>query len=444
MALRETLESVKALKAELDAARPIDPQLMARIMQKFRLDWNYHSNHIEGNSLTYGETKSFLLHGITADGKPFRDHLDIKGHNEALQLLEDVLKEKHPLTEVFIRGLHKLILKEPYEKPAQTPEGLPTTRTIEVGKYKSVPNHVRTVTGEIFKFTSPEATPAEMEKLLAWYREKRSDEEYDPVQLAALFHYRFIRIHPFDDGNGRIARILMNLILMGNAFPPVVIKTDEKDNYFRALRQADGGSLDRFVEYVGKELIKSLELMLSAARGKNFEDEDDLEKEIALWERENESAMERRNVLQSSPETHMRLYNALVVPFAKKLSDATGKLADFFDHREIRISSGGHIIEQFRDGEFLAEGEYVEPRNQNSFEVVVFLEGYNRHASSVFEMSRRAEIFLYKYEYEVHFGPDLQNIRRPYGQSNSAKEISEWATALARSLFVEMKEKASR
>ena len=78
--LPDLFREIELKQGEIDALRPIDPERMGRVMQKFRLDWNFHSNHIEGNSLTYGETKSFLLHGITADGKPFRDHLDIKGN----------------------------------------------------------------------------------------------------------------------------------------------------------------------------------------------------------------------------------------------------------------------------------------------------------------------------------------------------------------------------
>ncbi|CAA6817242.1 MAG: Unknown protein, partial [uncultured Aureispira sp.] len=84
----EILNKIDALKKEIDALRPISKDLEAKIMQKFRLDWNYHSNAIEGNRLTFGETKTFLLHGITADGKPLKDHLDIKGHNKVLLLLE--------------------------------------------------------------------------------------------------------------------------------------------------------------------------------------------------------------------------------------------------------------------------------------------------------------------------------------------------------------------
>ena len=139
-------------------------------------------------------------------GKPLQDHLEIEGHNEAIEHISEIVKGDYPLTETLIRQIHKLLLKKSYSVSAITPDGLPTTKVIEVGKYKMLPNHVKTVTGEIFYFASPEETPFLMTALVEWYREKAEDPATNPLLLAAEFHYRFIRIHPFDDGNGRTAR----------------------------------------------------------------------------------------------------------------------------------------------------------------------------------------------------------------------------------------------
>ena len=103
MELRSIITRVDELKAQVDALRPIDAEQEARVRQMFRLDWNYHSNAIEGNTLTLGETRAFLLHGITAKGKPFCDYLDIKGHNEAIAYLEDIVRGQELLTEAAIR-----------------------------------------------------------------------------------------------------------------------------------------------------------------------------------------------------------------------------------------------------------------------------------------------------------------------------------------------------
>jgi Fic family protein len=282
--MKKEIQKALDLKIELDGYRPLNSELEARIMQKFKLDWNYHSNNLEGNSLTYGETKALILHGITAQGKPLKDHFEITGHNEAIEWVLDIISGNQPMTENFIRQFHEILLKEPYEVDAITPDGQPTKKMIQVGKYKSTPNHVRTKTGEMFYFASVEETPAKMSDLIDWYRSKRS--ELNSIVLAAEFHYRFILIHPFDDGNGRVARLLMNFILMENNYPPVIIRTEDKENYFAALRQADAGSIEPFITYITKNLIRSLEIMIAGAKGEDISDTNDALKEFKLLQTE--------------------------------------------------------------------------------------------------------------------------------------------------------------
>ncbi len=280
----EMLACAKALKAELDEMRPLDAEAEDRIMQKFRLDWNYHSNKLEGNSLTSGETNALLLFGITAPGKPLNDHFKVTGHNDAVNWVLDLVKSEIDLSEDFLCELHSILLKEAKFKDAITLSGEHTKRRIEIGKYKSEPNHVVTVTGETFYFASPEETPAKMEELLRSFDDERSKTELDPIILATLFHYKFLRIHPFDDGNGRVARILMNFILMKFGYPPIVIKTEDKENYYAVLRLADAGDMEPFIEYIAENLVHSLEVMLRGARGEDLEEPEDFEKEIALLE----------------------------------------------------------------------------------------------------------------------------------------------------------------
>ena len=149
-ALQQRLAHIDRLKAEVDALRPIDVEQERRIVQKIRLDWNYNSNAIEGNTLTQGETRALLMHGLTAKGKPLRDHLDIRGHDQALDALQEVVRRQEPLTEALIREFHKVLLGEPYEVPAKTPEGRNTTRTITPGRYKTMPNSVETARSTCF------------------------------------------------------------------------------------------------------------------------------------------------------------------------------------------------------------------------------------------------------------------------------------------------------
>ena len=266
MALNELLARIDTLRDQVDALRPLDPDQEARLVQKLNLEWNYHSNAIEGNTLTLGETRAFLLYGITAQGKPFRDYLDIKGHNDAIRYLEDLVRGGEVLTEALIRELHRILLVEAYDVDAITTDGRPARRRIAMGRYKTAPNHVRTTTGETHFYATPQETPALMGELMAWYRREAETDELHPLVLAATFHYRFVAIHPFDDGNGRMARLLTNLILMQHGFVPVVIPLEARGDYLLALEKADAGDLAAFVELIGQELIRSLDLTLATAR----------------------------------------------------------------------------------------------------------------------------------------------------------------------------------
>ncbi|MCC6448518.1 MAG: Fic family protein, partial [Chitinophagaceae bacterium] len=332
--LNELIEKVDALKKEIDALRPISEEIEKKIWQKYRLDWNFHSNNLEGNSLSFGETKSFLLHGITAEGKPLKDHLDIKGHNEAILLLEDVVKQKRPLNETFIRELHELILHEPYLKEAITPDGTKTSKKIEIGQYQKTPNHVKTSTGEIFYFAPPEETPAKMDDLLSWLTNAKEN-NLPPLTIAAEFHYRFVRIHPFDDGNGRMSRILMNLIFMSYGYPPVIIKTNDKINYFKNLQLADGGNITPFILYIGDLLKQSIELYLRGVQGENIEDEDDIDKEIALLKAK---LQQETHKIILDTKTINAILNNSITPFFETLFSKLNQFDELFNRKSIKMA----------------------------------------------------------------------------------------------------------
>ncbi|GAB3872865.1 hypothetical protein GCM10028824_23750 [Hymenobacter segetis] len=319
------------LKADLDALRPLAPEQEQRVLQKFRLDWNYNSNAIEGNSLTLGETRSLLLHGLTAEGKPLRDHLDIKGHNEAILGLEEVVHDDRPLTEQFIREMHQVLLGEEHYKPAHTASGQPTRQRIVPGQYKSSTNNVVTATGETFYFASPEETPARMHDLLTWYRQETEAPTLHPVALAAEFHHRFVSIHPFDDGNGRMSRLLMNLILMRHGYPITVIKADEptRNRYLAALSAADAGDPEPFLRFIIENVEASLQLMIRAAKGESIEEPSDLDKKLALLKKQvltNEDTIEK----SWNMDLQVSFFDALIDRLISDLTTQTSRFDAFF------------------------------------------------------------------------------------------------------------------
>ena len=329
----KNLELAVDLKAQLDALRPLDADQEKSIWQKFRFDWNYHSNNIEGNSLTFGETKSLLLHNITAQGKSLKDHIEITGHNEAIDALVDLTRGDAPLTESFVRQLHELILRERYQVDAITPEGAPTRRWIEVGQYKTGQNHVQTVTGEIFRFAEPMDVPGKMHTLLQTINELQAPSSAEVVFVAAKAHYDFVLIHPFDDGNGRIARLLMNLILIKYGFPPAIIKTQDKQQYFSALRQADGGQLDVFVEYIAGCVCASLQIMLAGARGESVEEPDEQDRKIKMLARMIEGKAGKLSATRTV-EALDTLFEHSFVPLARRLSEAAKKFEPMYSNVE--------------------------------------------------------------------------------------------------------------
>ena len=230
------MNNIEKLYKQWQALQPISQQAQERLNQKLMLEFNYNSNHIEGNTLTYGQTELLLLFGRVAEPAIMRDLEEMKAHNVALRMIEaEAREEGRPLTETFIRTLHQTLLPEDYQ--VTNPDG--TTYTIHAGQYKTRPNSVRTITGELFEYVSPEETPALMADLIAWYNREEAAATLSPIQLASLFHYRYIRIHPFEDGNGRMARLLVNYILCKHAYPMIVVKSTDKNQYLSALNQCD-------------------------------------------------------------------------------------------------------------------------------------------------------------------------------------------------------------
>ena len=277
------LERIDRLKRELDGLRL--PDVIGRVEQKLWVEANYHSNAIEGNSLTLDETRSLILHGLTAHGKPPRDHLDIEGHDRAVKAVEAAVREEQVLTEVFIRNLREVLLKEPCEVDAATPDGKPTKRLSPVGAYKTVPNNVRTSTSETYCYTPPEQTKPTMDDLIDRYTSQEAKGEH-PVIVDAAFHYRFVRMHPFNDGNGRMARLLMNLILIKHGYTVAIVPREDRNRYIRELERLDKTEdLTQFIEYIASCCAYALRLSLGAARGESIEDAGDIAHGIADFKR---------------------------------------------------------------------------------------------------------------------------------------------------------------
>lgn len=417
------LEAIDRLKRELDELRPLPPAIVAQVEQKLRLEANYHSNAIEGNRLTLGETRSLILHGLTARGKPMRDHLDIEGHDEAVKAIEEAVKHDQALNGVFIRNLHRILLKEPYEADAVTPDGRQVKRSISVGDYKTTPNHVRTSTGEIYYFTSPEQVKPAMSDLMDWCRAKEQESEH-PVIIAATFHYRFVRIHPFDDGNGRMARLLMNMILIKHGYTTALIRRESRDEYFGELELADKTeSLTHFIEYIAGCCDYSLRLHLKAARGESIDDVDEIDREIDLFKRSLSDAAVETLPASEHIEAVLRPFFVYAQGKIELFSDAFGKVQTLMSLLITGID--GQVITLCEDSSTWPSSQAVpEQVHSISFKSLTILADFQARQDSdlVIQIDSSADAHGHQWTFssgqvrEEYKGRDLNEIKKRFNE----------------------------
>lgn len=220
--------------------QPLEQRDRDRLSRRFTVDFNYNSNHIEGNTLTYGQTELLLLFGKVSGEADFRDYEEMKASNVGLKMMTvEATESQQPMTQNFIRTLHRTLLREDYTVYRNLPGGFTTSYVVHAGQYKTRPNSVITRYGTRFDYASPKETPSLMSDLVDWYNKAEIEGKLSPIELAILFHYRYIRIHPFEDGNGRIARLMLNYILSRHGYPMIVVRSRLKKDYLEALHQSD-------------------------------------------------------------------------------------------------------------------------------------------------------------------------------------------------------------
>ena len=238
---------VAAKKAELDRLRRrTGPGALANLEHAHDLDLTYTSNAIEGNTLSAAETTLVIEHGITIGGKPLKDHLEALDHFDALRWVRELARESAPLGEGEIRNLHRLVLQR--------------SHPLIAGHYADQGRFVVTERGR-HAFPSPAELPALMADFARWLAAASASPE-----TAFAAHRRLVDIHPFNDGNGRTGRLLMNLILLRADYPPIAVRPEDRPAYLRALEDAQsGGSTDGFDRLLYNRLSATLDEYIAAA-----------------------------------------------------------------------------------------------------------------------------------------------------------------------------------
>jgi Fic family protein len=224
------IAEIEQKKAQLDRLRPLSPRALANLEHAYDLELTYTSNAIEGNTLTQIETALVIEHGVTIGGKKLRDHLEAIDHYDAIRYMREIADHTEPLTESDVRNLHALVM-----------------RRSDPGRHA---------------FPPPSQVPALMGDFTAWLRAAPAMPE-----TAFSAHRRLVDIHPFNDGNGRTARLLMNLILIKGGYPPIAVRPEDRLAYLHALQESQAGRGDEaFERLLYQRLDATLAEYLSALR----------------------------------------------------------------------------------------------------------------------------------------------------------------------------------
>jgi Fic family protein len=243
--MEKLLQAIISKRNELDRLRPLPREVLSKLEHYYDLEITYSSNAIEGNTLTPVETTLVIEQGITVGGKPLKDHLEALDHYDALRYVRELGSKKTQLTESDLRNLHRLVMHR--------------SRPDIAGQYANVSRYVRTETGR-HEFPSPAEIPALMGDFSGWLNRVP-----DTPETAFAAHRRMVDIHPFNDGNGRAARLLMNLILIRSGYPPIAVRPEDRLTYIRALQRAQAGQgTEDFDTLLYERLDATLEEYLNA------------------------------------------------------------------------------------------------------------------------------------------------------------------------------------
>ena len=241
------LKRIFRKKEQLDTLRPLSPDLVRRLQGEMRILHTYNSNAIEGNTLTLSETKVVLLEGITIGGKSLVDHVEAANNAQGFDLMVRMATAKVPINNETVQQLHETVTRGILDSA-----GRYRTKNVRItGAVRSPPDWhtvVREMDALFLSITSPDRTV---------------------LETAAYLHHRFVAVHPFLDGNGRVARLLMNGYLIRHGYPPVIVQKEDRQHYYDALREADEGNYEPFTFFIARAANDALSHTLAVAGGKD-------------------------------------------------------------------------------------------------------------------------------------------------------------------------------
>ncbi|MBE0392162.1 Fic family protein [Flavobacterium sp. PL002] len=332
------------IKAKLDRIKDkiiqngkLSKEQINKINNKFRLEWNFNSNSMEGNTLTIEETRSVMVGNLDVHQKPIKDVLEMKGHDVVISDILKIGKGELRLSEKRIKDIHAGIMHE------ENPE-----KKLNIGQWKTIANEIINPKGEKYLFVAPELVPDRMHDLLNRTNaaidafQSNSKKAPHPIDIALQFHLEYLEIHPFYDGNGRTARILTNLILIALGYTPFWISKTERSVYYNYISdiQSYGGDKEAFFKFISGLVERSEQMVLDVIEGKDIEEEDDVEKELEILKRQLKTKND--NVLAKSNEAIKELYDNSFRKLFEQLIEKTKKFDDMFVEKKFQSSAVGN------------------------------------------------------------------------------------------------------
>tara|TARA_R100000306_G_C4379795_1_gene143662 strand:- start:3019 stop:4740 length:1722 start_codon:yes stop_codon:yes gene_type:complete len=313
----------------------LSDEVLNKINYKIRLDWNYYSNRMEGGTLTRPETKSVMA-GVGVAEKTLEHIKEMEGHDKVVQEILQIAKGNLRISERRIKDMHKLIMS-PEKSEDES----------KIGKWKGENNEVINYRGEKQVYLDHSLVIEEIHKVLnkvnaeldLYFADKKTKKH--PLHIATDFHLEYLYIHPFFDGNGRTARLLTNLILIACDYPPIIITDATKATYYRLLSDVQTYNFDKtlFYDFMGKQLMKTQEMILNAIAGKDISDEDDLEKIVALVDSKVKGINRPELEIEKTETVIKNTLESVYYPLLDKINSALEKPRNWFRDKNVIIKA---------------------------------------------------------------------------------------------------------
>ncbi|TDE46869.1 Fic family protein [Flavobacterium rhamnosiphilum] len=438
MSYKNIKATIDAIKAKVAAFGELTIEQKKKINYKFRLEWNFNSNSMEGNTLTIEETRSVMVGNLTVNDKPLKDVLEMQGHDQVIIEILRIGKGELRLSEKRICEIHKAIMHEDDE-----------TKKDKIGKWKQEPNMIYNHKGERYDFVSPEEVADRIHRLLdktnaaidAINANKKNAPH--PIDVAMEFHLEYLDIHPFYDGNGRTARILTNLILISLGYNPFWINEKDRKIYYTYISdiQGYGGSKELFFEYCAGLIERSEQLVLNAIQGIDIEEEDDLHKEISMWKKQ---LVKKDEVFPQSnyavAQIYQRTLKTLFTSFLSQMASfdelfTKKQITNHINSKHLKSQQLEHFDELFDDiinrsklsKEELNELELKPIEGVHTIELKVYYSGFKNDGLNTFSTYSDLYVGFNEYSYVIndHGSNNEKNnfVKKLYSELLTEEEI---------------------